>query len=82
MIVITFQLNMCNLYCLSIIPRQSFIDIQSAAMSVAALCTLGLESLGSLTAVKLTSIISLGAKRQIIQLAIRPDFTIEVAISK
>lgn len=82
MIVITFQLNMCNLYCLSIIPRQSFIDIQRIGVSVTAPCTLGLESLGSLTAVKLTSIISLGAERQIIQPAISLGFAIELAISK
>lgn len=82
MIVITFQLNMCDLYCLSTIPRQRFIDILSVAVSVTALCTLGLESLGSLAAVKLTSIISLQAERQIIQPAIRQDFAIQVAISK
>ena len=82
MIVITFQLNMCDLYCLSIIPRQSFIDMQCIAASVTALCTLGLESLGSLAAGELTSIIPLRAERQIIQPAVGLDFAIKPAISK
>lgn len=74
MTVVTFQL--------SSIPRQSLIDIQRIAVSVTAPCALGLESLGSLAAVTLTSIISPWAERQIIQPAIRRDFAIELAISK
>lgn len=46
MIVITFQLNTCDSDCLSIIPGQSFIDIQSIAVSVAAPRAAGLESWG------------------------------------
>lgn len=47
MIVITFQLNTCDSDCLSIIPGQSFIDIQSIAVSVAAPRAVGLESWGA-----------------------------------
>lgn len=55
MIVITFQLNTCDSDCLSIIPGQSFIDIQSIAVSVAAPRAVGLESWG-FAAVRSTSI--------------------------